>query len=89
MKRILQPTFQQKVYNCQITVDFSKTKKSVQCNIFDVLSENTIIFVRMWLFLHIKNILNLKQTNFSQKRGYLRMCNCVDIFQVINVYYTV
>ena len=45
-------------------------------SIFDLLSENVINFVRMWLlFLKKKSNVNVRKTIFYQKQGSLRMRN--------------
>ena len=48
---------------------------------FDLFWENVITFVGMWLFLKIKNIVDLEKTCFFS----LRMRNCAEIFHTSNV----
>lgn len=55
---------------------------------FNVLSENVILFHKMWLFLQKKNIVNVRKTCFYlffSKRGCLTMRNWAEIFHAINI----
>ena len=74
---IVQKTNQEKI----------KIKKGVLANIvsiFDLLSENVIALVRMWLYLEIENILNLRKNICFRKRGCLYISNCAEIFHATN-----
>ena len=52
------------------------TKELRQHFIFKVLTVNVVTFVRMWLFLEVKNIVNLRETCFFRKRVCLHMRSC-------------
>ena len=66
-----------------------KSGKDSTAFIFGKFSENGITFVRMCLFLKIKNAPNLRKPGFFRKQGSLCMRNCKKVMDVANVYYAV